>query len=92
MRKGDKVRGLSSIVSVFRNKFIKFNNTEYECFDFIYHMTLNTLTPMGYIHFPLLTPKRYEFACTPIRYSDTHSLIRIFNGRSIGTSSQRSIV
>ena len=82
MRKSDKVRGFSSIVSISPYEFIKFNNTEYECFDFIKY------TPIGYIHFPLLTPKRYEFACTPIRYSDTHSLIRIFNGRSIGTSSQ----
>ena len=40
--KTDKMRGLSSILSLFRNEFNKFNNTRARMLDFIYHMT-NTL-------------------------------------------------
>ena len=37
------MRGLSSILSLFRNKFNKFNNTGARMLDFIYYMTLKTL-------------------------------------------------
>ena len=40
--KRDKMRGLPSIVSLFRNEFNKFNNTRARMLDSIYHMT-NTL-------------------------------------------------
>ena len=40
--KRDKMRGLPSILSLFRNEFNKFNNTRARMFDSIYHMT-NTL-------------------------------------------------
>ena len=40
--KRDKMRGLPSILSLFRNKFNKFNNTRAQMLDSIYHMT-NTL-------------------------------------------------
>ena len=40
---GDKMRGLSSILSLFRNKFNKFNNTLARMLDSIYHMTLRLL-------------------------------------------------
>ena len=40
--KRDKMRGLPSILSLFRNKFNKFNNTRVPMLDSIYHMT-NTL-------------------------------------------------
>ena len=40
--KSDKMRGLSSILSLFRNEFNKFNNTRAQMLDSIYHMT-NTL-------------------------------------------------
>ena len=40
LRKRDKMRGLLSILSLFRNDFIKFNNTGARMLDFIYHMTL----------------------------------------------------
>ena len=42
LRKKDKMRGLPSILSLFRNKFYKFNNTRARMLDSIYHMT-NTL-------------------------------------------------
>ena len=42
--KRDKMRGLPSILSLFRNKFNKFNNTRAQMLDSIYHMT-NTLKP-----------------------------------------------
>ena len=42
LRKRDKMRGLPSISSLFRNEFNKFNNTRARMLDSIYHMT-NTL-------------------------------------------------
>ena len=41
--KRDKMRGLPSILSLFRNEFNKFNDTRARMLDSIYHMT-NTLT------------------------------------------------
>ena len=40
--KRDKMRGLPSILSLFRNEFNKFDNTRARMLDSIYHMT-NTL-------------------------------------------------
>ena len=42
LRKREKMRGLPSILSLFRNEFNKFNNTRARMLDSIYHMT-NTL-------------------------------------------------
>ena len=41
--KGDKMRGLSSILPLFRNEFNKFNNTRARMLDSIYHMPLRLL-------------------------------------------------
>ena len=41
--KRDKMRGLPSILSLFRNEFNKFNNTGARMLDPIYHMTLRLL-------------------------------------------------
>ena len=41
--KRDKMLGLPSILSLFRNKFNKFNKTRAPMFDSIYHMTLRLL-------------------------------------------------
>ena len=41
--KRDKMRCLPSILSLFRNKFNKFNNTRAQMLDPIYHMTLRLL-------------------------------------------------
>ena len=41
--KRDKMRGLPSILSLFRNEFNKFNNTRARMLDSIYHMTLRFL-------------------------------------------------
>ena len=43
--KRDKMRGLPSILSLFHNEFIKFNNTGARRLDSIYHMTLKLLCP-----------------------------------------------
>ena len=40
LKKGDKMRGLPSILSLFHSKFNKFNNTWAQMLDSIYHMTL----------------------------------------------------
>ena len=41
--KRDKMRGLSSILSLFCNEFNKFNKTRARMLDSIYHMTLRLL-------------------------------------------------
>ena len=41
--KSDKMRGLLNILSLFRNKFNKFNYTGARMLDSIYHMTLKLL-------------------------------------------------
>ena len=41
--KRDKLRGLPSILSLFRNEFNKFNNTGARMLYSIYHMTLNII-------------------------------------------------
>ena len=41
--KKDKMRGLPSILSLFRNEFNKFNNTKARMLDSIYHMTSRLL-------------------------------------------------
>ena len=46
--KRDKMRGLPSILSLFRNEFNNFNNTRAQMLDYIYHMT-NTLKSQRYI-------------------------------------------
>ena len=43
LRKRDKMRGLPSILSLFHNKFNKFNNTRAQMLDSIYHMALRLL-------------------------------------------------
>ena len=40
LRKRDKMRGLPSILSLFCNKFNKFNNTGALMLESFYHMTL----------------------------------------------------
>ena len=39
LRKKHKMQGLPSILSLFRNKFNKLNNTRARTLDSIYHMT-----------------------------------------------------
>ena len=39
LTKRDKIRGLSSILCLFRNEFNKFNNTRARILASIYHMT-----------------------------------------------------
>ena len=41
--KRDKIRGLPSILSLFRNEFNLFNNTRVPILDYIYHTTLRLL-------------------------------------------------
>ena len=41
--KRDKMRSMSSILSLFRNKLNKFNKTRAQMLDSIYHMTLRLL-------------------------------------------------
>ena len=60
--KRDKMRGLSSILSLFRNEFNKFKNTRARMSDCIYHMT-NTLKSdfrhRNVIILPLCTQRCY---------------------------------
>ena len=56
--KRDKMRGLPSILSLFRNEFNKFNNTRARMLDSIYHMT-NTLKSQNVIILSLCTQRCY---------------------------------
>ena len=52
LRKRDKMRGLPSILSFFRNEFNKFNNTGARMFDSIYHnnhMTLKNYLKIAFL-------------------------------------------
>ena len=49
-----KMRGLPSILTLFRNEFNKFNNTRARMLDSIYHMTNN-------IEISFLASKHYNF-------------------------------
>ena len=67
--KSDKMRGLQSILSLFHNDLIKFNNTRAWMLDSIYHMT-NTLKSHTWrknvIILPLCTQRwygRHNFSC-----------------------------
>ena len=42
----DKMRGLPSILSIFRNEFYKFNNKRARMLDSIYHMALRSLSSL----------------------------------------------
>ena len=53
--KRDKMRGLPSILSLFRNKFNKFNKTRARVLDSIYHMALILLCNL------ISSVKRYTF-------------------------------
>ena len=45
--KKDKMRGLPSIISLFRNEFNKFKNTRAPMLDSIYHMTTTLKSHFG---------------------------------------------
>ena len=53
--KRDKMRGLPSILCLFRNEFNKFNNTRTRILDYIYHLKLNLLGSL------ISDAKRYNF-------------------------------
>ena len=60
--KRDKMRGLPSILSLFRNKFNKFNNKRARMLDSIYHMTITLkfhFWRKNVIILPLCTPRCY---------------------------------
>ena len=48
--KRDKIRGLPSILSFFRNEFNKFNNTRARMLDSIYHMTFKINLKSHFCH------------------------------------------
>ena len=55
--KSDKMRGLSSILSLFRNGFDKFNSKGTRMLDSIYHITLKLLLKIAFFAW-----KRPDFA------------------------------
>ena len=57
--KRDKMRGLPSILSHFRNEFNKFNNTRARILDSIYHMALRLLCSKNVILLSLCTQRCY---------------------------------
>ena len=63
LRKRDKMRGLLSILFLFRNEINKFNNTLARMLDSIYHMTLRLLWKL------IFAKKRYNFVITVMYYT-----------------------
>ena len=57
--KRDKMRGLPSILSLFRNEFNKFNNTRVGMLDSIYHMALRLFCRKSIIILLLCTQRCY---------------------------------
>ena len=57
--KRDKMRGLPSILSLFRNEFYKFNNTRARMLDSIYHMTLRIIWRKNVIILSLCSQRCY---------------------------------
>ena len=56
--KRDKMRGLPSILSLFRNEFNKSNNTRARMLDSIYHMTLRFISCRKNVIISLLCTQR----------------------------------
>ena len=57
--KRDKMQGLRSILSLFRNKFNKFNNARARMLDSIYHMTIRLLSRKNVIILSLCMQRCY---------------------------------
>ena len=57
--KRNKLQGLPSILSLFRNEFNKFNNARAQMLDSIYHMTLRLLSRKNVIILSLCTQHCY---------------------------------
>ena len=57
--KRDKMRGLPSILSLFRNEFYKFNKTRARMLDSIYHMILRFFCRKNVIILSLCTQRCY---------------------------------
>ena len=57
--KRDKMRGLPSILSLFRNEFNKFNNTRARMLDSIYHMIKSHFCRKNVIILSLYTQRCY---------------------------------
>ena len=58
--KRDKMRGLSSILSLFRNEFIKVNNTRARLLDSIYHLIKSHFCRKNVIILSLCTQRCYR--------------------------------
>ena len=80
--KKDKMRGLPSILSLFRNEFNKFNYTRARMLDSIYHMTLSHFCRKNVIILSLCTQRCYvpliykpqvvyRFYCMALLHSQT---------------------
>ena len=60
LEKRDKMRGLPSILSLFRNEFNKFNNRRARMLDSIYHMT-NTFKAAYSVTMNIFRKKIFSF-------------------------------
>ena len=93
--KRDKMRGLPSILSLFRNEFNKFNNTRARMLDSIYHMTktlksdfwrknviiLSSCTQRCYGRHNVSRKSIYRFYCMALFHSQTrrHMIMKIYH-------------
>ena len=71
--KRDKMRGLPSILSLFRNEFNKFNNTRARMLDSIYHILYDIKITLK-SHFS--RKKRYNFVIMYVTCYGRHNVSR----------------
>ena len=79
--KRDKMRGLPSILSLFRNEFNKFNNTRARMLDSIYHMTLILLRNL------ISGVKRYNFVIMYAAFLWTSYVQRCYGRHNVSRKS-----
>ena len=81
--KRDKMRGLPSILSLFRNEFNKFNNTRARMLDSIYHMTnilKSNFWRKNVIILSLCTQRCYGRLTFPVNQQTTSGLSILLHG------------
>ena len=72
LMEGGKMRGLSSILTLFRNEFNKFNNTEARMLNSICHMALKLLK----IAFSGIKRSRYCHFYATLKWTSLHTLLK----------------
>ena len=85
--KRDKMRGLPSILFLFRNEFNKFNKTRARMLDSFYHMALRLLYRKNIILLPLCTQRCYARQNVSRKSILSHGVISLSDATSYDKNS-----